>query len=278
MIVAITIYIINLLFNLLFVFVLDMKSDGVAWGTLLAQYCGLFLAIYLLRKHYSQYFKFWKKKGMLEVKAMKVFFLVNNNIIIRTMALIFTLSFFTTKSAEANDTNLAINTILFQFFIFFSNAVDGFSYAGEALTSSFIGEKDRQSLIRSTRLIFYWASGVSLFFVAINVFGGKFLLQIMTSNREIIDGSMPYMIWIIIVPVISFTAFIWDGIYIGATTSNHLHNSILISLVVFLAVYYLTTDSIGNHGLWLALICFLGTRGIYLSLFAKRSIFYRVDG
>ncbi len=257
MIVAILINVLNVLFDLLFVFVLDMKSDGVAWGTVLSQYCGLFLAIYLLRKHYSQYFKFWEKKGMLEMKAMKAFFMVNKDIIIRTLALIFTLSFFTSKSAEANDTILAINTILFQFFVFFSYAVDGFSNAGEALTGSFIGAKDKQSLIRATRLIFYWATGVSLIFVALNGFGGKFMLQIMTSNQEIIDGSMPYMIWIIIVPVISFAAFIWDGIYIGATVSNHLRNSILISLVVFLAVYYLTTDSIGNHGLWLALICFL---------------------
>jgi len=278
MIVAIVVNVLNLLFNLLFVFVFDMKSDGVAWGTVLAQYCGLILAVFLLRKHYSQYFKFWEKKAMLEMKAMKAFFMVNKDIFIRTLALIFTLSFFTSKSAEANDTILAINTILFQFFIFFSYFVDGFANAGEALAGRFIGAKDKQSLVRSTRLIFYWATGVSLFFVLLNSLGGKFVLQIMTSNHEIIDGAMPYMIWIIIVPVVSFVAFIWDGIYIGATVSTHLRNSILIALAIFLAVYYFTTDLLGNHGLWLAFICFLGIRGIYLSMFAKRSIFNRIEG
>jgi len=77
---------------------------------------------------------------------------------------------------------------------------------------------------------------------------------------------------------VGFTAFIWDGIYIGATVSNHLRNSILVALAVFFAVYYLTLGSLGNHGLWLAFVCFLGVRGIYLSLFAKRSIFDKIAG
>jgi len=278
MVVAIVVNVLNLLFNLLFVFVFDMKSDGVAWGTVLAQYCGLILAIVLLRKHYSAYFKFWEKKAMLEVKAMKAFFMVNKDIFIRTLALIFTLSFFTSKSAEANDTILAINTILFQFFIFFSYFVDGFANAGEALAGRYIGARDKTKLIATTRLVFYWAIAVSLFFVVLNSLGGKLVLQLMTSNQEIIDGSMLYMNWIIIIPLVGFTAFIWDGIYIGATVSNHLRNSILVALAVFFAVYYLTLGSLGNHGLWLAFVCFLGVRGIYLSLFAKRSIFDKIAG
>jgi len=275
MIVAIIVNVLNLLFNLLFVFVFEMKSDGVALGTVLAQYCGLILAIFLLRKHYSAYFKYWEKKAMLELKAMKVFFMVNKDIFIRTLALIFTISFFTSKSAETNDTILAINTILFQFFIFFSYFVDGFANAGEALAGKYIGAKEKRNLILSTKLVFYWALGVSIFFVILNSFGGKFVLQVMTSNQAIIDGSMSYMVWIIIIPIIGFTAFIWDGIYVGATVSNHLRNSILVALVVFLAVYFLTYDTLDNHGLWLAFICFLAVRGIYLSMFAKKSIFIK---
>jgi MATE family multidrug resistance protein len=190
----------------------------------------------------------------------------------------FTLAFFTSKSAEVNDTILAINTILFQFFIFFSYFVDGFANAGEALTGRFIGAKDKQNLTRSIRLIFHWATGVSLFFVILNGLAGKLVLQLMTNNQEIIDGSLPYLSWIIIVPITSFVAFIWDGVYIGATVSTHLRNSILIALAVFLGVFYLTADKLGNHGLWLAFICFLAVRGIYLSLFAGRAIFHRVEG
>jgi MATE family multidrug resistance protein len=204
---------------------------------------------------------------------MKEFFRVNKDIFIRTLALIFTISFFTSKSAEVNDTVLAVNTILLQFVIFFSYFVDGFANAAEALTGRFIGARDRAGLLRSVRLIFLWSGGVAVFFVLLNAFGGRFIIGLMTNNSDIIAGSMSYLPWVIAVPIVSFTAFVWDGVYIGATSSVHLRNSILVALAVFLAVYYFAVPSMGNGGLWLAMLTFLTVRGIYLSIFAKKAVF-----
>jgi MATE family multidrug resistance protein len=278
MVIAVTVNVLNLLFNLLFVFVFDMKSNGVAWGTVLAQYCGLALAIFFFRKQYGRYLSYLNRKVMFELGAMKAFFRVNKDIFIRTLALIFAISFFTSKSAEVNDTVLAVNTILLQFLIFFSYFVDGFANAGEALAGRYIGAGDLAGLKRSVRLIFFWTGGVSIFFVLLNAFGGRLLIGFMTNNAEIIDASMVYLPWVVAIPVVAFAAFVWDGIYIGATSSVHLRNSILIALVVFLAVYYLTLDRMGNHGLWLAMVCFLAVRGVYLSLFARRAIFNSLLG
>lgn len=273
MIVAIIINLLNIGFNLFFVFVLDLKSDGVAWGTLAAQYSGLLLSIWFFRKKFSQLLKHWERRAMTNLEALRKFFMVNKDIFIRTLALIFTMSFFTTKSAETNDTILAINTILFQFFIFFSYFIDGFANAGEALAGRFIGAGDRPKLMKSIKLIFTWALFVSFGFTALNLFGGRFVLTLMTSNNAIISGAAPYLPWIVIIPVISFVAFIWDGIYVGATISNHLRNSILVALAVFLILFYSTKSTLDNHALWLALSAFLLVRGIYLSAFAKHSVF-----
>ncbi len=278
MIVAITVNILNVLFNLLFVFGLNMKSDGVAYGTLVAQYSGLGLSIFFFKKKYGHLLVNWERKAVINLVALRRFFMVNKDIFLRTLALIFTISFFTAKSAETNDTILAINTILFQFFIFFSYFIDGFANAGEALAGRFIGAGDKSNLLRSVKLIFVWSLGVSLVFTVINIFGGKIVLQLMTSNTEIINGALPYLPWIVIIPLISFVAFIWDGIYIGATISGHLRNSILVALVIFLCIYYSTITSLGNHGLWLAFSCFLIIRGIYLSAFARKSIFILKTG
>ena len=272
MTVAIVINLLNIGFNLFFVFVLNLKSDGVAWGTLAAQYSGLVLSIWFFRKKFSHLLKHWERRAMTNLEALRKFFLVNKDIFIRTLALIFTMSFFTTKSAETNDTILAINTILFQFFIFFSYFVDGFANAGEALAGRFIGAGDRPKLIKSIRLIFAWGLFVSLGFTFINLFGGSFVLKLMTSNADIITGAAPYLPWIVIIPVISFVAFIWDGIYVGATISNHLRNSILVALAVFLIIFYSTKSYLDNHALWLALSAILLIRGSYLSAFAKQSI------
>jgi MATE family multidrug resistance protein len=272
MIVAIVINLLNVGFNVVFVFGFGMKSDGVAWGTLLAQYSGLGLSIYYFRKKFGYMIALWERKAMTNLVALRRFFMVNKDIFIRTLALIFAVSFFTTKSAETNDTILAINTILFQFFIFFSYFVDGFANAGEALAGRYIGAGDRPNLLRSVKLTFVWALGVSVIFTLINAGVGKWILQLMTSNTEIVSGAIPFLPWVVLIPLISFVAFIWDGIYVGATVSNHMRNSILVALLVFLIIYYATIDALDNHGLWLALSAFLLVRGIYLSVFARRSV------
>lgn len=276
MIVAIVINLLNIGFNLFFVFVLDLKSDGVAWGTLVAQYSGLLLSIFFFRRKFGYLFKYWERKAMSNLEELRKFFMVNKDIFIRTLALIFTMSFFTAKSAETNDLILAVNTLLFQFFIFFSYFVDGFANAGEALAGRFIGAADRPSLIRSVKLIFAWGLMVSIAFTLVNAFGSSLVLQVMTSNQEIIDAARPFLPWVVAIPMMSFVAFMWDGIYVGATISNHLRNSILVALAVFLALYYSTRPSLGNHALWLALLAFLLVRGIYLSAFSGKTIFKTV--
>jgi multidrug resistance protein, MATE family len=272
MVVAIAVNLLNIGFNLFFVFVLDLKSDGVAYGTVVAQYCGLALSIFFFRKYFKGYLANFRKETLQERKALLEFFRVNKDIFIRTLALMFTMSFFTTQSAQTNDTILAVNTLLFQFFIFFSYFVDGFANAGEALTGRYIGALQKQNLILSVKLIFYWTFGISLVFTLINAIGGAFLLSLMTSNEEIIREAAPYYIWVVLIPLVSFSAFIWDGIYIGATASSYLRNSILVALAVFLVAYYLPQGKLGNHGLWFALLLFLAVRGVYLSWFAGKVI------
>jgi multidrug resistance protein, MATE family len=274
MIIAITVNLTNIVFNLIFVFGFGMKSDGVAFGTVLAQYTGVMLALFFLIRRYKHRIILWEKSALLELEPLRRFYKVNKDIFLRTLALIFTITFFTARSAAANDTILAVNTILFQFFVFFSYFVDGFANAGEALTGRYIGAGKRDKLSRAIGRVFLWSLGISLIFTIVNLFGGKTIFSLLTTNEELINAAAPFLFWIAIIPLISFTAFIWDGIYIGATVANHLRNSVISGLVVFLAIYYLTKNDLGNHGLWLAFTCFLLIRGIYLSLFARKAILW----
>lgn len=272
MMVAIMINLLNIGFNLLFVYVFDLKSDGVAYGTLMAQYCGLALSILFFRKYFRGYLGWFRRETLLERAALLEFFRVNKDIFIRTLALIFTMSFFTARSAQTNDTILAVNTLLFQFFIFFSYFIDGFANAGEALTGRYIGAGQRGNLLRAIRLIFYWSAGISLAFMVFNAVGGAFVLALMTSNQDIITEAAPYLFWIVLIPPVSFVAFIWDGVYIGATASGWLRNAILLALAFFLASYYPAYNLFGNHGLWFALLLFLAVRSVYLSWHLKKII------
>jgi multidrug resistance protein, MATE family len=273
MFITLLVNIMNIGLSFMFIKVFHMRADGVALGTVLAQYSGLILAIWFLHKFYGKYFRHWQKGKLLSKKAILQFFMVNKDIFIRTLCLIFALSFFTTQSARNDDAILAVNTLLMQFFMLFSFIVDGYAHAAEALTGRFVGSRNKVNLRVTVRLLFYWAAGIAIIFTLIYAVAGRYLLLVLTGNSEIIMAAQEYLPWIMLVPVITFPAFIWDGIYIGATASVAMRNSMLIStLVLFLPAYYILEPVLGNHGLWLAFLIFMAGRGITLTVMAKSYI------
>ncbi|MCB2222348.1 MAG: MATE family efflux transporter [Bacteroidetes bacterium] len=273
MYVAIFINIINIGANLFFVYEMGMKSEGVAWGTLIAQYLGFALGIILFFKKYKNLFIFWIGDDLLDAQKLKRFFKVNTDIIIRTLCLIFVFAFFTAQSAKINDTILAVNTVLLQYLFVFSYLTDGFAYAAEALVGRFTGSKNLYNLKKAIRLLFMWGLIISIPFSLSYFAGGDLLLYLLTNNQEVIDAASPYLFWIGTVPVVTFAAFIWDGIYIGATASVAMRNTLLLStFVIFVPAYYLLNGPLGNHGLWFAMILFMLSRGILLTIFAPKSI------
>ena len=274
MIVAIFINVINIGANLFFVYSLGMKSDGVALGTLVAQYSGLTLAIVLLLRKYKTMFTAWDKTRFFDAARLKRFFRVNTDIIVRTLCLIFAIAFFTAQSAKISDTILAVNTVLLQYLFVFSYLTDGFAFAAEALVGRFTGSKSRADLKHVVNLLFMWGVIISIPFTLVYLFGGDFLLRILTDNQEVIHAASPYLFWIGIVPLVTFPAFIWDGIYIGATASVAMRNALLVStFAVFIPAYYIFTGPMGNHGFWLAMMLFMASRGLLLTFFAGKSIY-----
>lgn len=273
MILAISVNLLNVLLSLLFIKVLGMGSNGVAWANVISQYGGLLLGLFLLSFYWPKLRKYVSFSEAINRTAFIRFFHVNKDIFIRTLCLIFTLSFFTTQSANTSDMILAVNTLLFQFFYFFSYFVDGFAYAAEALAGRYIGSGDKAMLTKVIRKLFIWGGAIALSFTMIFLIGGGFILRLLTNDPDTISAAQPYMFWVVMVPVITFAAFIWDGIYVGATASKAMRNSmVVITTLIFLPAYYILEPILGNNGLWLAMMLFMGARGVFLSLMAKKSV------
>ncbi|MFW5886928.1 MAG: MATE family efflux transporter, partial [Bacteroidota bacterium] len=280
MMVLVSSNLINIIFNYIFVMKMEMGSNGVALGTVIAQYSGLFIAIYFLRKYFSKLFKYISIEAVTRWNKLKIFLSVNKDIFIRTMCLVAVFTFFTSRSASADkldqgeDTILAVNSILMQFFMFFSFLIDGFAHASEALAGKYVGSKNKQSLQKFIRLVFIWGLGISLLFTAIYFLAGESIFKLLTDNSRIISNAQPYFFWVVLIPVLSFSAFIWDGIFIGATAGVQMRNAMLIStLLVFFPMYFVSIQFIGNHGLWLAFVLFMASRGITMMFLSKRAIY-----
>ena len=275
--------VINVICNYLFVMKFGMGSDGVAYGTVIAQYSGLIIALYFFRRHFSHLFPYWSFGATTQWKQLKVFLMVNKDIFIRTMCLVVVFSIFTARSAssdlmsEGQETILAVNSILMQFFMFFSFLIDGFAHASEALTGKFIGAKDRTSLSKTIKLLFIWGTGISLFFTGVYLLGGNLIFRALTNNPEVIANAKPYFFWVVMVPMASYAAFLWDGIYIGATAGKQMRNAMLIStLLIFFPAYFLASKFMGNHGLWFAFILFMIARGITMQVLSQKAVYSKL--
>jgi MATE family multidrug resistance protein len=272
MIADIVVNVANLLYVVYLAIYLKMGVSGIALGTVLAQYTGLLVTISLLVVYYRKLFHYINFKTSLKLREMKNFFMLNGNLFIRSMCLLLVYTGFTSFAARYGDQLLAISTIMMKLMLLYSYFIDGFGYAGEALTGRYIGARDVVSLKSAIRNLFKWSfiiAGVSTlaYFLA-----GDSLFRLMTNNQDVINGSAQFMPWLLLIPVISCIAFMWDGIYTGATASAAIRNNMIASAFSFFATFYLFEPLIGIQSLYLAFSVHLLVRTVLMTAFAKKEV------
>ena len=270
MYVAITQNIVNILASLVLVYGFGMKIEGVAIGTLIAQYSGLLMAIGLWSSHFKRLLPYVQLHTLLAKGAIRRFFQVNRDIFFRTLCLVAVTMYFTSAGAAQGEVVLAVNTLLMHFFTFFSYVMDGFAYAGEALVGKYLGANDRPALRQMVHQLFIWGIGLSVVFTLVYGIGGKEFLGLITNEQSVIAASSAYFYWVLAIPLAGFAAFLYDGIFIGATATRWMLRAMFIASVVFFLIYYGCRGVMGNHALWLAFITYLALRGIVQAFLGRK--------
>lgn len=272
MYIAIVQNLINIAVSLLLVYGFNYKVEGVAVGTLSAQYAGLLLAVVLWRQKYLQTTIKFDFSKIVERAAMRKFFGVNRDIFLRTLCLVAVTLYFTSAGAAQGDTILAVNTLLMQLFTLFSYFMDGFAYAGEALTGSHIGADNPRALRQTVNALFRWGVAIATAFIVIYALGETSFLQMLTNNETVIAAAHEYALWALAIPLVGFAAFLWDGVFVGATATRGMLLSMVVAALSFFICYFALRSVWGNHALWLSFILYLGLRGLIQTYWAKKHI------
>lgn len=268
----------NLGFNLFFVYGAGMNSDGVALGTVAAQYSGMAAGFLFLFVTYKKYLQKFKLHVVMNLGKFRQFFSLNFDIFIRTVVVVFAFNYFTIKSAGFGEEILAVNTILMQLWMLLSYGVDGFAYAAESLTGKYIGRNDKENLVKSSKYIFVWGIVTGALFSLAYYLFEKPVLAVFTDQTEIIRIAGEYFGWVVIAPLINNFCFIWDGIFIGATATKAMRNSMIASLLfIFFPLFFITKGFLGNHSLWLAMLGFMAARGLTLTFYARKHVFDKIQ-
>ena len=218
-----------------------MGFAGIAAGTVAAQYSGFLTALAILAFRYIKstfaYMDSDDLKSVFRGSETKRFFVMNADLFVRSLCFIAIYIGFTVISARYGDVLLAVSSIMMKLLMIFSYFTDGFAYAGEALTGRYIGAKDAPMVRQTVRWTFVWSMGIAVIFMGIYHFAGVPMLRMMTSDMTVVTAARDFLPWLLLMPVIGCAAFTWDGIYIGATASKAIRNSMLWAVVAFFCVW-----------------------------------------
>lgn len=254
----------NVLLNLLFVLKFDMSVTGVAAASAVAEVVAFVVSIGIIVYIYKPHFFALPQAEILNRANLLRMFAVNRDILIRSFALLASLTWFTVQSANMGDLTLAANAILLQFTSIFSYFLDGFATSAEVFIGQSVGAKNSKIFNRAYNLSLLWAFGMALILALLGLVFGEAIINFMSQDAEVRVAAMQYLYWPAIGVVIGAWCFTLDGVFIGATRSADMRNMMLLSLVAFFVAWYILVMFFGNHGLWAALIIMYFVRGLTL--------------
>ncbi|MBO4557359.1 MAG: MATE family efflux transporter [Bacteroidales bacterium] len=275
--------VVNIVFSVLLGFGIwffpRMGFSGVAAGTVIAQWTGLVFALAVVALRYRKVFAGFDARGTIK-GGLRQFFAMNADLFVRSLGLIAVYVGFTVISARYGDLMLATSAIIMKLLMFFSYFIDGFAYAGEALTGRFIGERSDDGLRSTVRGVFRWSWALAVLFIGIYWLLGTPIFHLMTSDDAVVAAGARFAPWLLAMPLIGCPAFIWDGIFIGATASRQLRNSTVLCAIGFFAAWLIGTTAAGPsvsnetaiHILMGAYFVHLAIRALYLTIKYKNTI------
>ena len=278
MITDIIVNVVNMVVSYVLAVHTPMGALGVALGTVIAQFTGLTVAVILLLLKYRQ---LWKGLSPLRLaldgQGMKRLLSLNGNLFVRSLCFMVVYVGFTSLASKYGDVELAVSTIMMKLFMLFSYFVDGFAYAGEALVGKEIGEKKSgiqyggSDIARVVRLLFAWSLGVGVLFTVIFALWSGDFYRAMTSDITVLSRLADYTGWLIAMPIVSTLAFMWDGVYAGATAGKQIRNAMIYAALAFVIGYWATCQYLDVISIYIAYFAHLAARVLYLT-FAWRKV------
>lgn len=275
MVISIAQNIINIIASLTLVYGFGMKIEGVATGTIIAQYGGLLVGGFLLTMHYGRLKAYYQARRLFVKKELAKFFSINRDIFLRTVCIVFTNLYFTSMGAQLGTLVLSANTVLMQFYLLFSYIMDGFAFAGEALGGRLYGAGNVKAFRHTVNRLFGWTFLITAAYTLLYIIFGIDFIHLLTDEKAVINMAQTYIHWIWAIPLAGAAAFIWDGIFIGTTATKGMLLSAFTAAVCFWLICVGTKTTLGNHGLWLAMIAYLALRGVIQTLLYFTASKYR---
>jgi MATE family multidrug resistance protein len=265
MVIAILTNLLNIGLDVLFIIVLDMKSDGAAYATLVSEYVGCAVAVVAVIRQLD-----WRplagiREFLFRFSAYTELLESNRYLFIRTMCLLFSFAFFTAMSNRLGETTLAANTIMLQLMMLAAYGLDGFAYAAEGLSGNAAGAGDMSRFHLAVRSCWRWSLLTATLISGIYALGAPLIFPLFTPHATVLVQLQIFLPWLVLLPLAAAPSYLLDGVFIGAARTRYMMHSMLFCLIaIYLPLWYLL-QGMGNNGLWLSFTVFNAARGATLA-------------
>ncbi|MCD7059071.1 MATE family efflux transporter [Pelagibacterium xiamenense] len=274
MVLQILINVVNIVLSIAFVFGLGWGVVGVAAATVIGQVCASAIGLVIAVRHYggiAGILAATPRAALLDLTAIQRMVGISRDLIIRSAALMGAFAFFAAQRARMGEVILSASTILLQLFAISAFFLDGLATATEQLCGRAVGANWRPAFETSVRLSLLWGLVIGGALTIILLTFGWVAIDLMTTNAAVRENARTYLVMAALTPLTGMTAFVYDGIMIGATLNVTMRNGMLASLAIYLATAIILQPLLGLWGLWLALHVLLLTRaGIYAVAIERR--------
>jgi multidrug resistance protein, MATE family len=255
----------NIFLDLYFVVGLGMKTEGVAWASVITEYCGLAAGLWFVRIELGRHEGRLLMGHIFRPDLLRQTLVLNQDIFIRTIILISAFALFTLQGARMGASILAANAVLMNFMHFMAYGLDGFAHTAEALVGESLGRRDVGALKRSLKVTLIWSAIIAVLFALVYAAAGAIIIRELTDIFLLRSLAREYLPWLVIMPLVGVWAYWLDGVFIGAMQARWLRNAMLAAFVlVYLPALWLL-QPLGNHGLWLSLFLFMLARALFLA-------------
>lgn len=265
--ILLTTNLVNIALNLWFVLGLDWGVVGSARASVIAEWSGALLGLWLTRGALRRF------PGRVMWQALRVWqnwkplLGVNRDIFIRSLMLQSVFFLITLQGARLGDATVAANALLLNGLLLAAHALDGLAHAVEALCGHAIGARDRIALRRSMVVASGWSLIASAGFAVLFLFGGHLFIEMQTDIPSVRETAFHYVPYLALLPLIAVWSYLLDGLFIGATRAREMRNAMVISVIVALPVAW-AMQRLGNHGLWISFLLFMVLRSLTLAAYA----------
>jgi len=261
--------VVNVVFELVAVWVFHWGIAGSAWSTVVVQLLSVGAYVHLLRPILRRS----DARGLVSAELRRMLS-VGGFLILRVGALMTTFTAATAVAARIDEPTLAAHQILSSGFLLLALSLDALAIPAQSLVAEALGAGDRRRAQHVARRVLALSIRCGLVIGLVVLVTSPWSPRLFSGDQAVVSRATGGLVVLAVLMVPGAIAFAYDGILIGAGQFRALSTMMIIVLVVYgpALVIPLVAPGTGLLGIWGALGAWMLARAVYGWQLARRRL------